>query len=103
MKDTEKSLPDELIGQGATTHYGSDCYAYTIADVVRIKSGTRKGQVKSLGLRRDICTAVGGTWPDVEYSFASDPTAQIEWYSVGAKNSTSISIGHRREYRDPHV
>ena len=94
-------LTDELVGQGATTSYGSDCYAYTVVGVKRFGSGSRKGQVRELAIQRDICKAIGGTWPDIEYNFFSDPIGFIEFVKFGLKKGGGCSIGIRREYRDP--
>jgi hypothetical protein len=101
---TRFNTQDELVGQGATTGYGGDSYAHTIIGVIRFASGSRAGQPRVILIQRDKAIPCGGVWPDIEYTFECDPKGAVEAIKVGNKrpHGPRVSIGTRRERRDPH-
>jgi hypothetical protein len=92
------------VGMGATSGYGSDCYAYTIVEVA--KSG------KKFWMTADSSKVIGGPVPfgvEPKREFTSNPDGERRevratargWVNGGVKYGASVGLDYRREYRDP--
>lgn len=104
---TTASVTSVEVGMPATLCIGSDRYPATVRSVSYFKSGARVGEVRSVIVQQDSVSVVGGTWPDLEYSFAPDPNGAIHLFFAdrnGRLNNSSmrLTIGERRRYNDPH-
>lgn len=90
-------------GTGATYSVGSDRYPCTVGEVLYFKSGARKGQVRSVGVRRDDVVFNADT---KQYSYIPDPHCDLLWFDNKqgrlATGSLRLSIGKRDYYQDPH-
>jgi hypothetical protein len=92
-----------IAGAGATFSIGSDSYPCTVSEVIYFKTGERKGEIRSIGVRRDFYRK---DWETGEESFTPDPTADLIWFDRKRGQLTSggsrLSVGNRRYYQDPH-
>lgn len=96
------------IGMGATLGVGSDRYPYTIVEVSKSK--------KRIGVRRDNYTRLDGRGPyteNQEYEYHQTQGAAEEYYTLrengrwvregeSMRGGSSMGIGQRRYYQDPH-
>lgn len=101
---------DELVGQGATYRIGSDRYPATIVAVTRFKSGTREGQPRAITVQEDESTVVSGSQHDgsAVYEYQTNPKAPWRTFLATTtgrymRNGSSLSVGIRSRYYDPHV
>ena len=93
--------PAVAVGDGATYRVGSDRYPYTVIEV------RRNG--RQLVLQADDYKLIKGDWLSQEdYEFTPNPdgaTMTVNWAPsrkrFGGKYS-SVSVGDRDAYRDPH-
>ncbi len=100
------------VGMPATVCMWSDRSPVEIAEVVRFKSGAKKGEVRGVRVRAMKYEIVSGTEFDgsAQYRYESDPEApagrlylrnrrgQFEAPGGGAK----LAIGRAERYYDPH-
>lgn len=83
---------DEIkVGDPATYYVGSDSYAETVTEVIRFKSGSRKGQIKELHTANDKFRARNGRYLQVDRN-----DGRVMWYA-------QLVVGFQRDYRDPHI
>lgn len=97
------------VGMGATYLGWSDRHPYTIAEVVRFKSGAKKGEIKGVYARQDQSkrTDQNGMSEVQSWEFIQDPSAPLEYFpkrkdgrfSKGPNYGT-LSIGVRDRYHD---
>lgn len=97
------------VGDGATLHYPSDCYPFTV--IGRTPSG------KTIQVQADKATRTDSNGPFSEsqtYAYEPDTEARVEVYTwrrsrrayvlKGADNrSAALVIGARRKYLSPSV
>ena len=81
---------DEItVGAPATFYIGSDSYATTVTNIVRFKSGNRKGQIKELHTDHfGRFRAKQGAYLQI------DSDGSTMWYA-------RLVVGFQRDYRDP--
>ena len=96
---------DLKVGDGATYCVGSDCYPYTIIEII---------SEKKLVVQADNSKMVGGSYyGEQEYEYTPNPDGgkftitlrkNGRWIPVGgnSRSDCGFSVGHRRKYRDPH-
>lgn len=109
MSDNQEPTPE--VGMGATLLFGMSCNEHrpaTIVEVVRFKSGTRKGQINKIGIRADhYWLTEKGTKPG--WGSEEDPEAPIDWYRQDQRGKwrtpygSKAGIGYRSYAYDPHV
>jgi hypothetical protein len=99
-----KPFAEFAVGEGATMGFGSDCYPYTIIQVV---------SEKKVVIQADRSKLVSGNilTEAQEYEYSRDPNGTTlvvtkrkngKWYPQGqSMNSQSVYLGGRRAYRDP--
>lgn len=97
-----QTLP--VVGMGATAHYISDRYAFTIVQVL---------SHRKIVVQHDKATRIdrNGLSESQEYVFEPNPQAEKItltlrknglWYKVGdSLQGTRYSIGERHQYQDP--
>jgi hypothetical protein len=92
MGITSKPFADTEINVGdpATFYVGSDSYGCTVTDVVRFKSGARKGQIKELQAGR-----FG------RFRSKNGYYLQVDQYDGRTKWYAKLVVGFQRDYRDP--
>lgn len=103
MEGCNVSVP--TVGMGATKLYWSDRKACTVVEV--------SPNGKKIGVKRDIATRTdsNGMSESQEYSYETDETAPIEYYTLrknGAwvkegeslRYGQRLSVGYREEYYD---
>lgn len=94
------------VGMGATGGAGSDCYPYTIVNVISPK----RIQITADDYKR---IDNNGLSENQEYEYTSRPDASKitlslrksgRWVEVGQSDAgyNGYAIGHRRAYLDPH-
>lgn len=105
MNTTKESIKPE-VGMGVTERIGSDCYPYTVVNVI---------SDKKIEVTRDTATATENSnyFGSQEYAYESnmDGNRMVlsrrkngRWYQVGQKMEcwSGFRLGHRRYYQDPH-
>lgn len=92
------------VGMGATYGVGSDCYPYTIVEIL---------SPRRIVVQADSYTALPGNDPFSEnqsYEYFRNPQGHLvtlslrkngRWVPVGQSNYGGFAIGHRRFYQDP--
>lgn len=105
MKNTPQKTPE--VGMGATGGAGSDCYPFTIVEVV---------SPKTIVVQADsaVMNSKGDYFGNQIWDITPNPNGGKETYTL-RKNGrwilkgspmtdhwSGISIGHRRRYEDPH-
>lgn len=129
LAEAERIVRDALYdepapGVAASIHVGSDSYAAVVTDVVRYKSGARKGKVRAIrvahveydnravierratgGYGKDFTVDVGhpSVKPRGEPATYTrrDKYDSVRWVREGS-TWESVSLGTARDYRDPH-
>lgn len=86
-------------GAPATYYIGSDSYGETVSDVLRFKSGARKGQIKEIHIREDAWSGPTVFRPEVDSNgkthYLLVTGGRKAWYG-------ELVVGFRQDYRDPH-
>ena len=99
------------VGMGATVCGWTDRHAATITNVVRYKSGERRGEIREVHVTYDIATRVdtNGQSESQRYTFETDPDgfeveftrrADGRYVLKGATSGRRLVIGHRDHYYD---
>jgi hypothetical protein len=98
---------EPTVGMGATECCYSDRHAYTVVDIIRFKTGTRKGEVKEVVLQQDTATRIdkNGMSESQEYTYTPNPNAERKTARLHKDGrfylgSSIIRIGERDEYYD---
>ena len=92
MGITSRPLTDSeiTVGAPATFYIGSDSYGCTVTNVIRFKTGSRKGQIKELHTdSHGRFRAKNGRYLQID-----EYDGQAQWYA-------SLVVGFQRDYRDP--
>lgn len=100
------------VGMGATYAVGSDRYVCTIVEVLRFKSGDRKGQIRGVVAQDDDVRVVSGSEQDgsATYEYMQNPQATKDTYLWNARTGrfvlkgssyVRLGLGHRSYHRDP--
>lgn len=103
------SLPLEYVqpGHPATVCMWTDRDPATVVEVLRFKSGARKGQVRGLVVTMDHWVVVKGSEHDgsAEYAYTSRPEGPRVTFLLTKRGLVGkgdrLSIGSRRRYYDP--
>lgn len=95
------------IGDGATITMWSDRLAGTVVETTVFKSGERKGQLRTITVRRDRARNLL-VWPAQEYEYTPDPNGPERVFTVNAQGvfrcgSDGLVVGKRDEYQDPNI
>ena len=104
--------PEPEIGTPVTVCYYSDRNPAEIAEIVRFKSGAKKGQIRGVRLRAMNWKIVSGSEYDgsAVYEYTSNPIAPLSGlylrnergqYQAKGKGA-KLSIGSAERYYDPH-
>jgi hypothetical protein len=102
IMDGSKSA-EPFAGADATELCWSDRHAMTVIQVVRFKSGERKGQIKGVFARKDIAKRVdsNGMSDSQSYEFVFDFSANERWFPIKKNgNFNGIAVGFKSEYYD---
>lgn len=107
--------PKVEVGEGATICHWSDRSPATVVEVLRFKSGARKGQVRGVVTQPDSYRLTSGSEQDgsAQYEYSRNPDApRSTWlYSERYRRFTKqgagstgprLAIGQRDRYYDPH-
>lgn len=100
------------VGMGATYAVGSDRYACTIVEVLRFKSGERKGQIRGVLAQDDDAKLVSGSEQDgsATYEYSANTNATKDTYLWNEKagrfvlkgsSYVRLGLGHRSFWRNP--
>jgi hypothetical protein len=103
IEEFRATVPE--VGMAATVCMYSDSHAATVSRI--------SASGKTLWIRQDIAKVVSGTAHDgsAVYEYTRDDSAPEEKYTRGrgkmnygqwSDGCTRLSLGNRREYRDPH-
>jgi hypothetical protein len=111
MRNMMTTLPLELIqpGHPATICMWTDRDPATVVEVLRFKSGDRKGQVRGVVVTMDHWKVVSGSESDgsAEYEYTSRPEGDRLTFLMTKKglvrqgSRDRLSLGSRRRYFDP--
>jgi hypothetical protein len=98
------------VGMGATETMYSDCHPYTVIEIIRFKSGEKKGKIKGVVLQADNYEKVADYdyFANQHYTYTPNPdghTVEATFRKDGTLKSTTgrtYALGFRRQYQDPH-
>lgn len=104
--------PEPEVGMEATVCYWSDRSPAKVAEVVRFKSGARKGEVRGVRVRPMNAIRISGSEHDgsAQYRYEDMPDAPLSRlylrdargrYQAAGKGA-KLSIGRAEKYYDPH-
>jgi hypothetical protein len=106
----EAQQREPQIGDGATYLAWSDRYAYTIVDVIKFVTGSRKGEVKAVVVTRDIAKRAdtNGMSDSQSWTYETNPDAKREVYTKRksgrfikqGEDYGTLAIGYRNAYHD---
>lgn len=99
---------DPEVGDGATILYWSDRAPATIVEVIRFKTGTRKGEVKAVVVQADKATRTdsNGMSDAQTYEYERIPDAPKRTFTkrkngqFSDKGGTGLAVGYREKYYD---
>ncbi len=98
---------EPTVGMGATECCYSDRHAYTVVELIRFKSGAKKGQVKEVVLQQDKATRTdkNGMSDSQTYTFEPNPNAERKTARLHKDGrfylgSSIVRLGDRSEYYD---
>lgn len=110
-----KGTPEPESGMGVTVLYPGDRYPGTIAEVVRYKSGQKKGEVKEFTMWWDDFEVSSGSAADGSAKYKITPTPAgttdrkkttvsrtVKGWRIGDAKGTPVAVGYRDAYQDPH-
>lgn len=103
--------PEPEVGMGATLLYGMSSNEHrpaTIAEVVRFKTGARKGEINKIAVRPDhYWLTDDGSKPG--WGSEEEPEAPVQWYRKDQRGKwrspggARVGIGYRSYSYDPHL
>lgn len=106
---TQNVTPE--VGMGATYAIGSDRYACTIVEVLRFKSGARRGQIRGVVAQDDRAILISGSEHDGSAQYRYEPQTDVPretflWNPQRERfvlqgGGRALGLGHRSFYRDP--
>lgn len=103
---------DPEVGDGATICHWSDRSPATVTEVLRFKSGAKKGEIRGVRIRPDHVKLTSGSEQDgsARYDITpqelTDPPLGVVYLrnkNTGQYNrlGTPLALGHRERYYDP--
>lgn len=99
------------VGSAATICHWSDRDPATVSRVSLFKSGAREGQVRAVWVREDSWRLVSGSEANgsARYEYERNPEAPEVEFRANARGrlvqkggGSTLAIGQRRRYYDPH-
>lgn len=99
----DQTITNEVkVGDGATMLHWSDRHAGTIISITLFKSGAKKGQPRSIVVKRDRAIPLHKGMTDSQaWEYQPDPEGTERVYNAGKDGQfKGLLIGSRNEYYD---